>query len=142
MKTALSVLFTSLLALASLAQAQSYCSLNGYLKTIEIPAGQTFLVVSASSNLVLEIKDSGSTQGQQFRFREESNYSSSRRRLGTTTANFFPTPSIQNPIPIAGPAKLTLRTSGILTLSMPEARRANRRSSTSSRNAPRRFAAN
>ena len=141
MKITLSVLFTSFLTLASLAQAQSYCSLNGYLETIQVPAGQTFFVVGASSNVVLEIKSPGKTQGQQFRFRSEDRRSS-YRLSGQNFSNVLPTPSTHNPFPISGPAKLTLRTSGILTVLMPEQRRKSFRSSTSSQGTVRRFASN
>lgn len=140
MKTIITVLFTSMLVLASAAQGQSYQTLTGYLDTLTIPAGQTALVVSVSSDVVLEVKGSKDNYGQQFRFRDEHRddcqwqFSSRSQRR-----NLLPTPSTQNPIPIAGPIKLTLRTSGMVTIVLSEQR--SRPTSITSQSSVRRFAA-
>ncbi|GHC43345.1 hypothetical protein [Roseibacillus persicicus] len=139
MKTTLTVLFTSLMALASFAQGDTYRTLTGYLDTIQVPSGQTAFVVSATSQVVLGVERSGEYPVQ-FRFAEprhnchcQSSYSSYRNR------NLLPAPSMNNPVPIAGPAKLVLRTSGMITLSIPDQRRS---SITTSGPAVRRFAKN
>lgn len=140
MKTTLTVLFTSLMALASVALGDTYHTLNGYRATIQIPAGQTAFVVSATSEVVLGVGSSGK-QEQQFRF--ASAYNTSDRRSNYSTyrnRNLFPTPSVNSPVPIAGPAKLVLRTSGMITLTMTEQQR--RRSTTTSGRTVRRFAKN
>lgn len=139
MKTTLTVLFTSWMALTALVQAESYQSLNGYLDTIDIPAGQTALIISASSRVVLEINERG-TSPQQFRFEEPERgfffeISSNRSRR-----NMFPTPTRDHPVYIPGPAKLTLRTDGFLTIVLPESRMSKKSSSTQQR--VRRFVSN
>ncbi len=141
MKTTLTVLFTSLMALASSAQGDNYRTLNGYRDSVTIPAGQTALVVSVTSQVVLGVESSGKRE-LQYRFAEpqgscqcQSTYTNYQNRRW----NLLPNPSFQNPVPIAGPAKLVLRTSGLITLSIPEQRR---RVSTSSTQAVRRFAKN
>lgn len=141
MKTTLTVLFTSLMALASTAQGNSYVTLNGFRDSITIPAGQTALVVSASSRLVLGVTNPGKREFQ-YRFAESQgnqNFVSTFTSSQSRQLNFLPTPSFHNPVPIAGPATLTLRTSGLITISIPEQRR---RSSTSSTRPVRRFAKN
>lgn len=139
MKTTLTVLFTSWMALTALVQAESYQSLNGYLDTIEIPAGQTALIISVSSRVVLGVQSSGE-RAQQFRFADPDpslffQISSNRSRH-----NLFPTPTRDKPIYIPGPAKLTLRTDGFLTLVLPEKRMNRNSSSTQPR--VRRFVSN
>ncbi|MGJ8725503.1 MAG: hypothetical protein ACSHYB_13170 [Roseibacillus sp.] len=141
MKTTLTVLFTSLIALASVAQGDTYRTLNGYQDSVQIPAGQTAFVVSATSRVVLGVESSGKRE-LQYRFADaqkscrcESSYSTYRNR----SQNLFPTPSVNSPVPIAGPAKLVLRSSGMLTISMPQT---VRRASTSSSTSVRRFAKN
>ena len=124
MKITLSLLFSSLMALAPLAQGDTYKTLAGYKDAIQIPAGQTALVVSASSRVVLGVERSGKSP-LQFRFDEPQ-----RTNFGTPVVstrfrqqNFFPMPSLQNPVLIAGPVKLILRTDGLLTLSIPDQQR-------------------
>lgn len=140
MKTIIAALFTSMLVLASTAQGQNYQTLTGYLDTITIPAGQTALVVSASSNLVLEVQGSEDRYPLQFRFRDQDRdncqwqFSSRSPRR-----NLLPTPSTQHPVPIAGPVKLTLRTGGMLTMVLSEQRA--RPTSITSQSTVRRFAA-
>lgn len=140
MKTIITALFTSMLVLASAAQGQNYQTLTGYLDTITIPAGQTALVVSASSNLVLEVQGSQDRYPLQFRFRDQDRdncqwqFSSRSPRR-----NLLPTPSTQYPVPIAGPIKLTLRTGGMLTIVLSEQR--TRPTSITSQSTVRRFAA-
>lgn len=121
MKTTLTVLFTSWMALVAPVQAESYQSLNGYLDTIDIPKGQTALIISASSRLVLGVQPHGG-RPQQFRFAEPNpglffEISNTRSRR-----NQFPTPSRDQPVYITGPAKLTLRTDGFLTVVLPTKR--------------------
>lgn len=125
MRNTLLLLFTGLIALSSLSQGEEYQTLAGYNESITISAGQTVSVVSATSDLVLGVKRP-SKSAQQFRFANQlqgglqaGNVSRPIRR------NVFPVPSVSNPILIAGPVKLTLRTSGLLTVyvSEPEARR-------------------
>ncbi len=140
MKTTLTVLFTTLLALASVAKGDSYRTLNGYQDSITIPAGQTALIVSATSEVVVGVTNPGRREFQ-YRFALGSNDFHTTRNITTRrNINLLPTPSFQNPVPIAGPAKLILRTSGLITLSLPEKR--HRTSTTSSHNAVRRFAKN
>lgn len=123
MKTTLTVLFTSLMALASFAQGDTYRTLAGYKDSIEIPAGQTVLVVSATSRVVIGLERSGKYP-QQFRFFEQQGNCLSGVNLSNyRSRNFLPTPSVNNPVPIAGPAKLILRTDGLVTLSLPDHRR-------------------
>ena len=137
MKTTLTILFTSLIALASVAQGDTYRTLNGYQATIQIPDGETAFVVSATTGVVIGVQSAGKRE-LQYRFAEgkgscvcQTSYSSYR--------NFLPTPSIHSPVPIAGPAKLVIRTSGMITISLPEA---TRRATTTSSRSVRRFAKN
>ena len=138
MKTTLTILFTSWIALASLAQGDTYHTLNGYKTSVDIPAGQTAFVVSASSEVVIGVQNPGKREFQ-YRFARPQNGFSYRLGQSRRNSNLLPTPSVHSPVPIAGPAKLILRTSGIVTLSLPE--KVQRSSTTSSRSV-RRFAKN
>lgn len=137
MKTCLPVLFTTLLDFVSIARGDSYRTLVGYQDSIHVPAGQTAFVVNASSHVVLEVKKA-SQFPIQFRFAElkghgHCGFPSKIQR------NVLPHPSAQSPVAIAGPAQLTLRTTGMLTLTLPEGRR---RSVSSSTSPVRRYAVN
>lgn len=140
MKTTLTVLFTGMMALASVAQGDTYRTLAGYQDSVQIPAGQTAFLVSATSEVVLEVSRSGK-RPLQFRFFDaKDSFTFIQNRSSARSRNRLPAPSVNNPVPIAGPAKLTLRTTGLITLSLPEQR--TRTTSTSSRNVVRRFAKN
>ena len=140
MKTTLTVLFTSLMALASVAQGDTYHTLNGYRDSIQIPAGQTAFIVSATSQVVLGVQSSGKREFQyRFGTAQDNGIYQSTSHTRSQSRNLLSPPSVNNPVPIAGPAKLVLRTSGLITLSMPQQRR---RSTTTSTRSVRRFAKN
>ena len=140
MKTTLTVLFTSLIALASVAQGDTYRTLNGYKASVKIPAGQTAFIVSATSRVVLGVQNPGKREFQ-YRFeRAENGFSYRLGDSASRTRNLLPTPSVHSPVPITGPATLVLRTSGLITLSIPQQTR--RASTTTSSRSVRRFAKN
>jgi len=140
MKTTLTIMFTSLMALASVAQGDTYQTLAGYRDEVQIPAGQTAFVVSATSQVVLEVNRAGK-RPLQFRFSDANNRNNFQVNLSShRNRNLLPAPSVNNPVPIAGPAKLILRTTGLITFSVPE--QSKRTSSTSTRKTVRRFAKN
>jgi hypothetical protein len=140
MKTTLTVLFTSWMALVAIVQGETYRSLNGYLDTVEIAAGETALIVSVTHNTVLGIKTKGEYP-QQYRFASPKKSCHCHVVSGRRTRhNVFPTPSRDQPVYIAGPVTLTLRTAGFLTLVLPEERR--RASTSSPVRAVRRFVSN
>ncbi len=139
MKKTATVLFTCLLAIASVAKGDTYKTLVGYRDSLKIPAGQTVLVVSSTSNLVIGVERPGK-RPHQFRFGELEGGVVNRIRVSSSrNFNLLPTPSVHNPVPIAGPATLIMRTDGLLTLSVPEKRR---RSSVTSSGTARRFVQN
>ena len=143
MKTTLTVLFTSLIALASVAQGNSYRTLNGYKDAIEIKKGETAFIVTATARVVLGVQNPGKREFQ-YRFAEPESRSfyQSGYQSGSSSyrnRNLLPAPSVNSPVPIVGPAKLILRTSGMLTLMIPQ--EARRPATTSSRSV-RRFAKN
>ncbi|MEM9079819.1 MAG: hypothetical protein AAGC74_03905 [Verrucomicrobiota bacterium] len=122
-------------------QADQHYTLTGYCDAVVIPAGQTAHIVSASNDLVLQIEKTG-RRPVQFQF-EQSNNCGTWGNIQTSSHSrpTLPAPSSHSPVPIAGPAKLSLRTTGILTLKViqPEVRR---RTTTSSSYGPRRYAKN
>ena len=137
MKTTLSILFTGLMAFASVAQGDTYQTLTGYRDSIKIPAGQTAFFVSASQRLILGVQKPGKRE-LLFRFEDATaNFQLTVTNSNRRNLNFLPTPSIQHPVPIAGPATVILRTSGLATLSLPSKTRTY---STSSGPTVRRFA--
>ena len=140
MKTTLTVLFTSLIALAPVALGETYKTLNGYKASFKIPADETVFVVSATSRVVLGVQNPGKREFQ-YRFeRAENGFSYRLGDSASRTRNLLPTPSVNNPVPITGPATLVLRTSGLITLLVPEEVR--RTSTTTSARSVRRFAKN
>ena len=133
MKTILSVLFTSLLTIGAYAQSESYRTLSKVRDSITIPAGQTAFIVSSTSQVRLGVAHDCKREVQ-YSF-EDSSVKSQFQITQRTYRNrlTLPQPSLQSPVPIAGPAVLTLRTSGIVTVSFPEKRR---HASTSSNSNP------
>ena len=123
MKTTLTVLFASLMTLTAFAQGDNYKTLSGYKDSIQIPAGQTAFVVSASSRVVIGVERPGK-HPLQFKFLDpQTNCLNGITLTPDRGRDFLPNPSVNHPVPIAGPAKLILRTDGLITLTLPEVRR-------------------
>ena len=105
------LLLTSSLSLL----ADSYHTLSGARDTLTIAKDETVFIVNATDDLIASVEQP-SKPCLQVQFAHKEHYSPVRQITNRSSRPQIINVSTQAPFILAGPAKITLRTTGILTL--------------------------